>query len=130
MADNLESECNLGRHKLDIQEESLLKPIQLTDSGPVVWTVNPGELSKELLRETLENHAEVDCSVQDNTRTLVPGKKPSNLEYKAECIEGESTDTTPELGQLMDLDLAGDQTGMVPGDDCSVGEFGGSISIC
>ena len=32
MVDNLESEGNLGRHKLDIQEESLLKPIQLIDS--------------------------------------------------------------------------------------------------
>ena len=55
----------------------------------------------------------------------MPGKKPSNLEYKAECIEGESTDTTPELGQLMDLDLAEDQTSATPGDNCSFGEFGG-----
>ena len=67
MADNLESEYNLGRHELDIREESRLKSIQLTDSGPVVWTVNPGELSKELPCETLKNHAEVDCSAQDNT---------------------------------------------------------------
>ena len=69
MADNLESEYNLGCREPDMREESRLKSIQLTDSGPVVWTINPEELSKELPRETLENHTEVHCSVQDNART-------------------------------------------------------------
>ena len=77
MADNLESEYNLGRQELDIREESRLKSIQLTDSGPVVWTVNPEELSKELPRETLEKESSCLCEIHTFRAEFLSPRKRS-----------------------------------------------------